>query len=98
MSPFLSRLALVVTLPCLFAAASVVRAASSPSQRPNIIFMLADDLGYGDLACFGAKDVQSPHLDSLARGGVRFTNAYANGPECTPSRTANSKTRVPRIT
>jgi arylsulfatase A len=69
---------------------------AAEARRPNIIFLLADDLGYGDLACFGAKDVQSPHLDSLARDGVRFTNAYANGPECTPSRTAILTGRHPQ--
>jgi arylsulfatase A len=76
-------------------ATSAIRAATPP-QRPNIMFILADDLGYGDLACFGAKDVHTPHLDALARGGVRFTNAYANGPECTPSRTAIHTGRYPQ--
>lgn len=71
-------------------------AAQPPADRPNIVFMLADDLGYGDLASFGAKDVRTPHLDSLGRHGVRFTNAYANGPECTPSRTAILTGRHPQ--
>ena len=69
---------------------------AAPAQRPNIVFILADDLGYGDLACFGAKDVRTPHLDTLAKNGVRFTNAYANGPECTPSRTAILTGRYPQ--
>lgn len=56
--------------------------------RPNIIFILADDLGYGDLACYGREDVKTPNLDRLARQGVRFTNHYANGAECTPTRAA----------
>jgi N-acetylgalactosamine-6-sulfatase len=73
-----------------------VRGAESAPERPNIVFILADDLGYGDLACFGAKDVRTPHIDSLARDGVRFTNAYANGPECTPSRTAILSGRHPQ--
>ncbi|HBJ83945.1 MAG TPA: N-acetylgalactosamine-6-sulfatase [Verrucomicrobiales bacterium] len=63
---------------------------------PNIIFMLADDLGYGDLPAFGAKDVRTPHLDRLAAAGVKFTQAYANGPECTPSRTAILTGRHPQ--
>lgn len=58
--------------------------------------MLADDLGYGDLPVFGAKDVRTPHLDRLAVQGVRFTQAYANGPECTPSRTAILTGRHPQ--
>lgn len=70
--------------------------AQPPAERPNIVFMLADDLGYGDLASFGAKDARTPHIDSLGRDGVRFTNAYANGPECTPSRTAILTGRYPQ--
>jgi N-acetylgalactosamine-6-sulfatase len=50
--------------------------------------LLADDLGYGDLGCYGAPDVRSPQLDKLARQGARFVQYYANGPECTPTRTA----------
>ncbi len=79
-----------------FTAGSRVHAEQREAARPNIVFMLADDLGYGDLACFGAKDVRTPHIDSLARDGVRFTNAYANGPECTPSRTAILTGRHPQ--
>ena len=57
-------------------------------DRPNIVFILADDLGYGDLACYGRDDIKTPNLDQLARDGVRFTSHYANGAECTPTRTA----------
>jgi len=57
-------------------------------NRPNIVFLLADDLGYGDLGCYGCPDTQTPHLDKLAKQGVRFTAHYANGPECTPTRVA----------
>jgi len=56
--------------------------------KPNVAFILADDLGYGDLGCYGAKDIRTPRLDQLAREGVRFTRFYANGPECSPTRTA----------
>jgi arylsulfatase A-like enzyme len=73
-----------------------IEAAQTDYGRPNIVFILADDLGYGDLACFGAKDVRTPRIDSLARDGVRFTNAYSNGPECTPSRTAILTGRHPQ--
>jgi hypothetical protein len=58
------------------------------APRPNIVFILADDLGYGDLACYGRPDIRTPHIDGLAREGVRFTQHYANGPECTPTRSA----------
>ncbi len=60
----------------------------SEDDRPNIVFILADDLGYGDLACYGREDIKTPNLDQLARDGVRFTSHYANGAECTPTRTA----------
>jgi len=92
-SPFFQSLRCTLAVVC--ATASVVGAQPS-AARPNIVFMLADDLGYGDLASFGAKDVRTPHLDSLGRDGVRFTNAYANGAECTPSRTAILTGRHPQ--
>lgn len=57
-------------------------------EKPNIIFILADDLGYGDLSCYGAKDVQTPNIDTLAANGIRFTRAYANSTVCSPSRAA----------
>jgi N-acetylgalactosamine-6-sulfatase len=50
--------------------------------------LLADDLGYADLGSYGARDIRTPHLDQLAREGVRFTHFYSNGPECSPTRTA----------
>ncbi len=62
--------------------------AADTEPRPNIIFILADDLGYGDLACYGRPDIATPNLDQLARDGVRFTAHYANGAECTPTRAA----------
>lgn len=84
-------------LALLFLACHVaLRAAASTNRPPNILFLLADDLGYGDLTCFGAKDIRTPHLDALARGGVRFTQAYSNGPECTPARTAILTGRHPQ--
>ena len=58
------------------------------NERPNIVFILADDLGYGDLGCYGRSDISTKNLDQLARDGVRFTSHYANGPECSPTRTA----------
>lgn len=77
----------------LFLLLSVCELQAAP---PNIVLMLADDLGYGDLPTFGSKDVRTPHLDRLAREGVQFTQAYANGPECTPSRTAIHTGRHPQ--
>ncbi len=57
-------------------------------NRPNIVFILADDLGYGDLGCYGREDITTPRLDAMAAAGVRFTAHYANGPECSPTRAA----------
>ena len=54
--------------------------------RPNIIFILADDLGWGDLGCFGQKHIRTPHIDRLATEGTRFTNVYAGASVCAPSR------------
>ena len=63
----------------------MVRAAGAP---PNIVFIMADDLGYADLSCYGRRDYATPHLDALAARGVRFTQAYANSPVCSATRTA----------
>ncbi len=58
------------------------------AERPNVLLIVADNLGHGDLSCYGCRDIQTPNIDSIARQGVRFTNFYSNGPECTPTRTA----------
>ncbi|QNN22098.1 sulfatase-like hydrolase/transferase [Planctomycetales bacterium ZRK34] len=84
---FIRLLALTALLFAATFRADVVNAAAE-GARPNIVFILADDLGYGDLACYGRQDIKTPNLDRLARQGVRFTNHYANGPECSPTRTA----------
>lgn len=60
--------------------------AAAAQERPNVIFLVADDLGYGDLSCYGAQGVSTPHTDSLAREGVRFTDAHAVASTSTPSR------------
>lgn len=66
-----------------------------PAAPPNVLLILADDLGYGDLSAFGATDLRTPHVDSLLRAGVRFTNFYANSPVCSPSRAALLTGRYP---
>ena len=72
--------------------------AIAQQSRPNIIYIMADDLGYADLSCYGRKDYQTPHLDKLASQGVKFMNAYAAGPLCTPTRTAFMTGRYPART
>lgn len=59
---------------------------ATPHARPNVLVIYADDLGYGDLSCYGAQQVQTPHIDRLAAEGIRFTNAYATAATSTPSR------------
>ena len=61
-------------------------AAGQQASRPNIVLIMADDLGYGHLGCYGQAHIRTPHLDRLAESGVRFTNAYAGCPQCAPSR------------
>jgi len=56
------------------------------AQKPNIIYILADDLGYGDLACYGQKKIETPHIDKLAENGMMFTQHYSGAPVCAPSR------------
>jgi arylsulfatase A-like enzyme len=64
-------------------------------RRPNIVFILADDLGYGDLSCYGRPDYKTPVLDDMAKEGMKFTDAYASAPVCTPTRTAFHTGRYP---
>jgi arylsulfatase A-like enzyme len=56
------------------------------ANRPNIVIILSDDIGYGDLGCYGATAVKTPHLDSIAKAGVQFTDAHCSSATCTPSR------------
>lgn len=81
-------------LPLLVAAASIMvmncgaTGSAKNEQRPNIILILADDLGYADLGCQGATDVRTPNIDSLAAHGVRCTDGYVTAPQCAPARAA----------
>src|SRR5258708_1844063 len=71
----------------MFAAAAAAPLAFADA-RPNIVFIMADDLGYADLSCYGRRDYQTPAIDRLASGGIRFTQAYANSAVCSATRTA----------
>src|SRR5436305_1240553 len=75
------RLLIAAVLP-LFA---VCPAAAEP-RKPNVVILLADDMGYADAGFQGCKDVPTPHLDALAASGVRCTNGYVSGPYCSPTR------------
>jgi arylsulfatase A-like enzyme len=73
-----------ITLTVLFTNCSV----EQPTRKPNIIYILADDLGYGDLSCYGQKKFKTPNIDQLAAEGIRFTQHYAGSTVCAPSRCA----------
>lgn len=64
-------------------------------QKPNVVFIYADDLGYGDLSCYGAKNINTPHIDQLAKEGLRFTNGHSTSATGTPSRYALMIGRYP---
>ncbi|HVL15766.1 MAG TPA: arylsulfatase, partial [Gemmata sp.] len=81
MRAFLLSLTLAIAVPAAAGAAD-------PPRKPNVVLILADDLGYGDLGCYGQKKIQTPNLDRLAAEGVRFTQVYAGSTVCAPSRCA----------
>lgn len=91
---YTSGLLLAPLLGASFAAAAAPSSAPAPTsapaaadaQHPNIVFILADDLGYGDLGCYGQRQIQTPNLDRLAADGVRFTQFYTGSPVCAPAR------------
>lgn len=70
---------LLITLP-------VQAQKKTKEKQPNVIFIIADDLGYGDMSCYGAHRIQTPHVDALANSGIRFTDAHAVASTSTPSR------------
>ena len=83
-------LAFLSPVACLMAATGQkggkVKTKVNTPKQPNVIFIYADDLGYGDLECYGAKNVKTPYVDQLAESGIRFTNGHATAATSTPSR------------
>ncbi|HEX7773114.1 MAG TPA: sulfatase-like hydrolase/transferase, partial [Pyrinomonadaceae bacterium] len=65
-------------------AKSVQRSSGVKESRPNIVFILADDMGWGDLSCYGRPDYRTPNIDLLASQGTKFTDAYSASAICTP--------------
>ena len=69
-----------------FVAALFLSAASPAAAKPNIIYIMVDDLGYGDLGCYGQKRIKTPNIDKLAKQGMKFSQFYAGSTVCAPSR------------
>src|SRR5215218_9096830 len=67
---------------------SMPEAARAADRPPNIVFILADDLGYGEVGCYGQRVIRTPHIDRLAAEGMKFTRCYAGANVCAPSRCA----------
>jgi arylsulfatase A-like enzyme len=85
------RIRPLLLAPLLLAPAAALRAADAPApaaRPPNIVFILADDLGYTDVACYGSRYYETPHIDRMAAQGMRFTQGYTCGPNCQPTRAA----------
>ncbi len=78
--------------------AAILISIQTLAQRPNIIYIMTDDMGYGDLGCYGQLKYATPNLDKLASQGVKFVNAYSAAPVCTPTRTALMTGRYPART
>jgi arylsulfatase A len=85
---FLKMASLCVASTAGFRSLSAFAATVAPAgrQQPNVVFILADDLGYGDLGCYGQKKIRTPNIDALAAQGMRFTQCYSGNPVCAPSR------------
>ncbi len=81
-----SRAKLLYITTAFLLSQSLLYAQNSKPKQPNIIFILADDLGYGDVSSYGATKIHTPNIDALASHGIRFTNAHATASTCTPSR------------
>lgn len=84
----LNRFKFIPAAMAIFAMVGCGNAEKEIPQKPNIIYILADDLGYGDLGCYGQEKFETPNIDKLADEGIRFTNHYSGSTVCAPSRSS----------
>ncbi|MCA8969210.1 MAG: sulfatase-like hydrolase/transferase [Planctomycetes bacterium] len=82
----MQKLLALIAIALPLAASSVATGQDAPARPPNLLLIVADDMGYGDLSCQGSLQIATPHIDALAASGVRCTAAYVSGPVCAPSR------------
>lgn len=88
MLTFLASLDAPIKILAILVSLIVVGSCDGAAVRPNVVFIVADDLGYGELGCYGGKQIPTPSLDALAASGTRFTNGYVTAPFCAASRAA----------
>ena len=87
---------IVAAVGAAFASSLLVSPADGQGRPPNIVVIVADDMGYADIGVQGSQDIPTPHIDSLAAGGTRFSNAYVSGPYCSPTRAGLMTGRYPQ--
>ena len=86
MNRSLTKSFLSLAVVCVFLSWGVCSIHAQSSSKPNFVIIMADDLGYGDLSCYGSTKIQTPHLDKLAAQGIRFTDFHSSGAVCSPTR------------
>jgi hypothetical protein len=98
MNPLLFKTLMAPTLALSISALALSFSAPALAQKPNIIYIMSDDMGYGDLSGYGRKEYKTPNLDKLASQGMKFTQAYSAGSLCTPTRVGFITGRYPART
>lgn len=95
----ISLLMQTLSLFCLFLLVELgIAQPLAPADAPNIVFVIADDVNWNDLGCYGNPRIQTPNIDRLARQGIRFTNVFLTASSCSPSRTSILTGRYPHNT
>ena len=80
------RIPFIITIAAAIGSLLAISHPASAADKPNIIVIMADDMGYGDLSCYGATEFETPNIDRLAKEGQRFTSGYCSASTCTPTR------------